>query len=787
MTMENNVHRLALGLAVCLAAGVAMGQEPNGSETSGSVTIGAQGGTGIDDSSKLQQYEVVPKGVFAPGATFSWKGSSNYFLDFKSSNLGLDDQYASLSAGKKDKFKLNLSWDQNPNWMSNTARTPYTEIAPGVFHAPDGMRLALQNIYVPWIAGTAANPIGTGSAPANPTVANFFAVDPWVSQAQPIDLRYDRKTGKAAFSVKASENLNFNVSYSREARDGNKNTTFYAGSYNLEIATPIAYRTHNFRGEGEYAKGRFFANVSADFSKFVNDVPFALIDNAERLELTSPLTQRPVFNDVATFRLILPPDNKAYTVDFNGGVTFPRRHKLTASVSTGAMSMDTALLPLSTNPSLATSATAPDPKFTIVPPYDNISAKYDTFMGALKFTGDPHAKFGYSATFRKFQLKDKTDEYEFFSVVRGDVGASQRVLGGVGEAGPLVREHEGYDFQTLKGEVHVLPVRGLRLSVGYGQDKRSYDVREFSDVTDDNLTASVDYSTSKASFHGGFTNLKRKPGAANDLAIAPTWQGATQTDITERHRNAFNGLLTLTPASAFSITLSGMKQTNEFAESVTGLLDQKFDQVGVDFTYAPSAKYSVTAGYVYEKYFFNMAAAYFPRGVTVPAGFDPKTDPNYWENATTDKIDTFRASVAVTFMPNKLDGTLDVDYTKPRSDSAYTFVPGGTGEANGVWPAVPVVGFPTAAVSVPTTFDGFPQVSKNFLILKARLTYRIDKNLSASALYWRQKFDNVDWQTQNTLPYMGRVDPGANRWFFLGAQVPSYDANIFRASVTYSF
>ena len=36
-------------------------------------------------------------------------------------------------------------------------------------------------------------------------------------------------------------------------------------------------------------------------------------------------------------------------------------------------------------------------------------------------------------------------------------------------------------------------------------------------------------------------------------------------------------------------------------------------------------------------------------------------------------------------------------------------------------------------------------------------------------------------------PYMGRVDPGANRWFFLGATIPSYDANIFRASLTYTF
>ncbi len=62
-------------------------------------------------------------------------------------------------------------------------------------------------------------------------------------------------------------------------------------------------------------------------------------------------------------------------------------------------------------------------------------------------------------------------------------------------------------------------------------------------------------------------------------------------------------------------------------------------------------------------------------------------------------------------------------------------------------------------------------------------------------LYWKQKYDNDDWQTGSPMhpdrrraaAVHGRVDPGANRWFFLGATIPSYDANIFRASVTYTF
>jgi hypothetical protein len=236
----------------------------------------------------------------------------------------------------------------------------------------------------------------------------------------------------------------------------------------------------------------------------------------------------------------------------------------------------------------------------------------------------------------------------------------------------------------------------------------------------------------------------------------------------------------LTPTSRFTVALTGQTQSNEFAESVTGLLDQSFDTVGVDATYMASKKVSVFAGYVYEKYFVKMAAAYVKGDVVDPA--------NLWQNDTTDKVDTFRAGLDWVLVPDKFDFNATFDYTKPRSDSRYLFnLPGtpigGLNEANGIFPSnvPPIPGFPV------TTFDRFPLVTKTFVMAKLRLAYHASKNLTASAMYWKQKYDNTDWQTDLMQPYMGRVDPGSNRWFFLGARVPSYDANIFRASLTYTF
>ena len=276
MSGKRIVRLLSLGMALGLVAFPAGAQSDN--ETSGSVTVGGQGGSGIDESSKLQQFETFPKGVFLPGARFSWKGSS-YFFDFRGTKLGLDDQSARASWGKVGTFKVNLSWDENPNFLSNTARTPFTEVSPGVFRLPDNIQQALQNVYVPF----------TGSAPANPTVPGFFAVEPWVNESQPIDLRYLRKTGKAGLELKPSDSLSVRLGYSRESRDGNKNTTFYGGP-NFEVATPIDFTTHDFRAEADYAEGRVFASAAVAFSKFLNNVAFAEIDNPERLQLVNPTT-----------------------------------------------------------------------------------------------------------------------------------------------------------------------------------------------------------------------------------------------------------------------------------------------------------------------------------------------------------------------------------------------------------------------------------------------------------------------------------------------------------------
>jgi len=773
MVTMRRAHLLPLAAVLALAAAPATTQDAAGATRSGSLSFGAQGGYGIEESSKLQQFEEVGQGAVLFGADYTWRATSGLYFDFKGTNLSLDDRAASAVLGKKGRWKLDLRWTQNPNFLSNTSRTLYTETSPGVFTLPDAVQRSLQATFYPWTAPTATNPSGVGSTTAtDPTKAGFYSLSSLLAGATPFELRSLRKTGRAAFSLDLGRNLAFEIAYQNEGRKGYKNMTFYAGGANLETPQPLDYRTHDIRAKLDFTKGRFFASAGVGLSQFRNAVPYTEADNPYMVDLLNPTTGSPVVNNAATTRNWLPPDNDFSSVDFSGGVSLPKRHKLTVTVFTGRMTMDTHLLPISTNPYIETSTNPAlqNASFTLDPAYPDIHAEMQPFLGMVKLTGDPHKLFGYSVYFRKNDVEDKTDEYRFTSAVRGDAAA-----GSYNEAG-ILRESAYFGKDSLKGELHVKPVKGLRLGVAVGTDTTDFDMREFLDIKDTTVTGSVDWAHQRLSVHGSVTSLAREPGEENPHAIQPSWHGATQHDIAKRDSLSYSALATVVASDRLSVTVSTQGAKNEFPESDTGLLDSKSANYGVDFGYSVADKLTLSAGYVFEKYDFGMAAAYVPRG-TAP----PYLPENRWGNDSKDESDTLR--LGLRWNTGKVAFESGLDYSKARNDSSYVFVPGGLNEGDGVFPATTMAGITSQ------TYGAFPQVAKETTIWKTSVTYQLGKRVSLSALYWLQKFDNTDWatDTESLTPYMALSDPGANKWMFLGASVPSYDANIFRASIRYTF
>ena len=205
-----------------------------------------------------QQYEEIPEGVLVP-APPTPGATRTYFFDAKTIDIGYDDQFLGGRLRQEGRFPARPELGPEPQLaVEHGAHALHRDLARASSACPTRCGSRCRTSTCPGSRPRPRNPVGTGTAPANPTVPGFYAVEDYVNLGLPtFDLRYVRKTGRAGFEVPVGKSLVLNASYARETRDGNKNTTFYGGP-DYEVATPIDYVTDNFRFGGDFAKGRFF-------------------------------------------------------------------------------------------------------------------------------------------------------------------------------------------------------------------------------------------------------------------------------------------------------------------------------------------------------------------------------------------------------------------------------------------------------------------------------------------------------------------------------------------------
>ena len=786
--MHTRLSLLSCALIVGLAV-PAFAQEPaSDDKVSGSVTVGVQNGTGIGDSSKLEQYETVPKGVSIFSADFDWSKGKRY-LKFEGQMFAQDDQDASLVAGSKGGWKLHMRLNENPRWFSNTAETLYTQSSPGVFRLPDAMRLSQQRIWTPYTTETAA--------PANSSDNRFWSLRDYMSGAQPVDLRYVRKNGEIGFDFNLSDTITVKTSYQRDVRNGSQPVAFTFGPGINEVANPIQYTTQDTRAELEWAKNKSFVNAAFTYSDFHNAVPFTTVDNPVRLDNTDyAWTNFGAVNTAAnaTARLWNAPDNKAVSVDAAAGFQLPMNTRFVATITSTMMKNDFNFIPQATNPNLNLAKTdANYGKFSLTPEYSQFNGQLNQLLFNATLSSDPTPKFGWSFFVRTFDLKDKAPTYTFHSTVNSDGGASYSATG-------TSTDDESFNSMQYRVEAHFLPVTGVKFGINAGGTKTDYEERLFSDVKDTNIGVTFDTGMKQGMFHGAYSHISRTPGAINagsgeaTTALDP---GAFMKDIAKQDSDVWNATITFTPMDNVAIALFGSGSKSTMPATTIGLKSNDIKSSGVDITLVPNDKVRASLGYVYETLNMDTNFVYSANGKYNVAYTN--TIDNY-ANQLRDKVNTFKAGLKFELVPNKADVSTDIDYSKGTSDSGFTWTAGGTNLGGDLF-------FPTNTTTVnfpAIQYPSLPQVFNEMTIWKTYFNYHIQKNVTFTVLYWYQKFNQADFAYDGLAPYMApgsslyansstistiypTLDPSANRALFLGAGVPNFTANIVRASLTVRF
>lgn len=730
----------------------------------GQIEVGVSRGYDLGNKDALGKYENVPTGPGLYSMDLRWDLPSNYWMEMGATDLGTNTQSAWLRGGKRGDFKWRMGWDELPYVVGQNVDTHYVETNPGVFRLPDALRSSMQSTY--WTSTTAVTVAANtpGNVALGTALAGLFP--------NKVDLGTQRRTATGGLEITAIDHVTLNLDYRYDRREGNQITPIYDGTTIAQFAAPIDYKTHNFNMNAQYANGRWFAEVGMDLSRFTDGVERLYVDNPMRLtnvSATNPTTGAYYQQQAAVMGMPTAPDNSAFGWNVAGGVNLPLHHRVVASYTSSSMEMETGLMAGSTIPYYADQTGG----------YNTINARMDTSLTTLKVMGDPMGWLGYSVSYRRYELKDKTFEYYFPLRGRGDSTAPT--------ADPHGHEDESWKKDSVKAEVHFKPMRGMRLGAFVSQDNADYKNRFAEEVKDTIAGVTFDGTFKSFSVRAAYSELSRTPSKFEEGETPDVAGVGSFNDQARRTAKIYNAVLTYMPTDdlAVSFTAAGVKNTFPDAP-LHGLQDSRTDTYGMDFTYSLTDRFSLNGAYVYEYIDSRMISQYLGTTASTALAADK------WANKSRDQVDTFKAGFRWQVIPGKLDLTSDFDYSQGRGDSVYTVGSLAVGATHS-WQSAGYNSDPNATTK-PYGFNMAnagpflnQEVVNRIFIWKTQATYRFTKQLSGSLLLWLQRYDKKDWAQDAMSTYTYLVDPGANKSIFMGRINPAYDAKVIRASVSYRF
>jgi MtrB/PioB family decaheme-associated outer membrane protein len=768
---------------------------------------------------------------------------SNTYLTVKSQRTLYRDQSYLATFGQYSKFKFQFRYDEIPHIYSSTARTLYTQTAPGVWSFPAAVRAQLQ-------ASTAANlpslMAGTGANAGAGVVTDFNFITPAIL----------RRAGTALFSYNATAKLNVNGLFWRESERGTRPigtimnsspSASAASGFGGELPEPINYFNNLLRIGADYGTRAWAVQAAFIGSFFQNDTKSMTWDNPFRLtteQIANPLTGR----------MALYPNNRAYYASFAGAADVTKYLRFSASITPGWLRQNEAFLPYTTNTAINTCGTGAQACDTTgVLPEAGASGSKKTLAMNYNLVTTAWKDIQFKVSYRQYDYNNNTPVFTF-TPVEGDAAApasadntafgyNRKDIEATGEwffgkksslkAGyqgewmdrshrDVARSMENSEFAS----VDWAPIKDLLLRISYNYSDRNPDVYQDDNSVDPvtgapvtcpettNVTFTADQRCSRRfdeaarQQHRGDVLLQYSP---TDRLMLSAFGGTTQNNY-----NRAGGTNSPTPLNF----LTGSAATVG-PYYLYGVLKDISNNYGFDADYDLATQVTVFAEFSSEHYHKRMITRYRTptsgaQTILTCTGCD--TANNDWESVAQDPVEIYTGGVD-TYLGKKVyltayyslsAGKGDV-FSRPLGDPTITagadaFLLKGT----------------NAAVNYPETVNRNQEIAVIF-------KYKITENLIPRIEYHYQQWDYKDYQTSAMTQYMGCVspipngppisnsvpgcatpiltsntvnpvgtpslfypyfvvgDPSAARYLFLGVDQPSYHAHTVLATLEYRF
>ena len=715
------------------------------------------------DSSKFQEYRVVPKGVSMPVFNLAGRHEGNNFALWGENISQADQRYRGLATTGWGGVRFDYS--QTPHNMGNKGTSIFTETAPGVWSLSTYERQLLENAVL--------------AQPTAGRTALFYdsLLAPTFAAAGTYDLTSQRNRGAVEFAVGKNLPIDLAFTYMRELKSGYR--TDSGGNVraqvnpSYEVPEPLNDVTQDFgiRATWHFEAGNVHGALNRNL--YDNDAETLIIDNPFQA-FDAPYTSTK--GGPSNARFINAPDNEATTGNAGFLLKFARQTRLSGDVALGRWTQNAPFYPYTLNTMVLTpSGARADSLSTLQQP--SFDGKIDTTTLNFTFVSRPAKGLGLRAAYRSYDLVNKTDRY----VVTGDTSVSDRVWtvatpSAANPYGHATANH--YDTKTGRFTASVsYDINALTLE---GQFRRA-------DITRTSREAETGVDTGYAitalfnaadwlDFRGTYDQAER-------TAEGHTVYGF-QVDEAERNTKRTGIDVTVTPTPSLDLTFAYVRRDVDYPNrpdrvpvsggvpvagatpipgTPSGLLEAKYDSNPADIGYTPNERAQLNAYYTYEK-----DATTNQWSTTTGVNLN-----NLLNYAGTDETNTFGANVVIQLVPDKwsctfnamrqkVDGLMDI--TAREAGSFYTpgrttLIPAGQGGAADI-----------------NDWDDTELTS-----ILAQLDYTLFNAWILSAGYWYEKYDFKDAYTSGNYLMPQAV------YIFMRPNNGAYDANVVYTRLTYRF
>jgi len=439
-------------------------------------------------------------------------------------NIGLDSAGLQTSYGKQGLYKFQFDYQGIPVRKYDHLQTPFSQ--------PGSSNLGLNT---GWLQS------GDGRNFTNNSYSNFALGTDW-------DLY------KLKFNFQGAHHLDYNTSYRRLEKQGVMEfsaTQILNATY---LPYPVDETTEDYSISVSYVMDKLYAAVSANFSKFSN--------NINSVNYANPFV--PLSIDAAQSSLAASPDNSETDVRFMANYAYARNSFAKISYAVGTQKQNQAFLPYTTNPNLSSPL-----------PQNDLDGKVDTQDLAVKLQHWINAQFTMRAKYHYHERNNKTQQLDFSPVVN-DLFTASTV------------SNLPYDYKTESTEVAVdyHPAMDHLLNVGYINTQKTRNFQSIHKTTDDGYYAKYRGMVGdKLTFMIKGEQLSRDSSAPDLIDYLNVTENPLMRrfNVADRDQDKVNFQLMYSPWQIFNFTLSGLYSVQKYIHSQIGLTHNLQQNVNLDF------------------------------------------------------------------------------------------------------------------------------------------------------------------------------------------------------------